>query len=440
MSLGSPGSFSKEARGNMEDCVSALFQAGGYYVEKNIREEEVLELDAIITKYSGRDSLPEIRLVEVKSGDWGFSDLFKVRGWMDYLNLTAALFIVTEKKHDMNFFREKAKKLGIELKTLSVLRSDMQIQDIDYKIWKCSNQMERKLLERLKHYKKCHQDKKCFSALAEYYSTVNDKIFFMDDILERVTQLYQVFEKFSHISAKCGNELMGKSFDEDCSTLPKEIYEKTYYVCDADPVYKISTIHISTFVEHRARLAILKSAVDYILDQKNEMVKDQKYDLSLREQGFTVRPTLDELPASFREGLQKIAKDKYFHRYPIFWQWFMWAFGGFILRDYEEKEYEILSHKTGIPVDEIPNALKSYEILFPIKEQGWFLEPSSESNIKLMKMLPVPFMGIGALYRAFIYTESKELNDLKTTGKHTLNDLLKWHTLFEKYLSESKCR
>ncbi len=54
---------------------------------------------------------------------------------------------------------------------------------------------------------------------------------------------------------------------------------------------------------------------------------------------------LDWLPSLFKKGLNTISKHKYFHKYPIFWQWFMWIFGGFVLKDYESKEYEILSKK-----------------------------------------------------------------------------------------------
>jgi hypothetical protein len=114
----------------------------------------------------------------------------------------------------------------------------------------------------------------------------------------------------------------------------------------------------------------------------------------------------------------------------------MWIFGGFILKDYEEEEYEFLSQKTGIPRDEIPTALESYLILFP-QDDGWFMDLRN-SNIKLMKMFPVPFMGVGANYRRLIYTESEKFEDLKLTGMHTLNDLIKWNNLTIKVLQNDK--
>ena len=78
----------------------------------------------------------------------------------------------------------------------------------------------------------------------------------------------------------------------------------------------------------------------------------------------------------------------------------------------------------------------SYQILFP-QDDGWFIDLPT-SNIKMLKMFPVPFMGIGANYRSFIYTESGNFEDLNLTGKHTLNDLIKWNKLTEKVLKNDK--
>ena len=52
-----------------EEYISACFQLGGYYIERNIIErdiEEILELDIILTNYG--TTAPEITLVEVKVG------------------------------------------------------------------------------------------------------------------------------------------------------------------------------------------------------------------------------------------------------------------------------------------------------------------------------------------------------------------------------------
>ena len=75
----------------------------------------------------------------------------------------------------------------------------------------------------------------------------------------------------------------------------------------------------------------------------------------------------------------------------------------------------------------------AYQILFP-RDDGWFMDLSPNSNIRIMKMFSVPFMGIGAIYRKWLYTQSESFDDLELTGTHTLDDLNKWYDLVVKVL------
>ena len=69
---------------DLEDFVAAPFPSSGHFVEKISLSAftEMLELDSVATNYDG--VLPQWTLSETKSGDWGFSDIFKVVGWMQY--------------------------------------------------------------------------------------------------------------------------------------------------------------------------------------------------------------------------------------------------------------------------------------------------------------------------------------------------------------------
>jgi len=414
-----------------EEYISAFFHASGdYYIERNVIErevEEILELDIITTDYNS--SIPCNALLEVKSGSWGFPDLFKMRGWMDYLNIDKGVFIASKDRDNVDFFKKKAKGLNIDLviisdfdkssEVLSRLINKRDIDDVDISTWRFSYWVERNLLNRLKHKKKSHPDNKCYKTLEDYYFEVNSGIFFTENVMQKIDKLYSAFHKYPNISAKCGNELIGNSFDDEYNSLPAEIYEDTYYKCS------YNDIQISTFVEHRARLAILKSAVDYKL-YKDAGIKD-KTDQFVRISGLNSKEVI-LLPSSFEEGLNEISKQRYFHKYPIFWQWFMWLFGGIILNDYKDDEYDLLSLKTGIPKEEINNALEAYQILFP-NDGGWFMDLSPNINIKMMKMFPVPFMGVGANYRRMRYASSGKYENLKLTGQHTYNNIIKWNNL-----------
>jgi hypothetical protein len=160
---------------------------------------------------------------------------------------------------------------------------------------------------------------------------------------------------------------------------------------------------------------------------KNAKVESEETNDEFDFLGIKDISLFDMLPYSFQMGLDSISKDNYFHLYPIFWQWFTWVFGGFILLDYKEAEYDLLSKKTSIPIDEIDNAFSSYGKLFP-QSRGWFMT-FSNSNIRMLKMFPMPYAGIGANYRRFKYTANQKFEELKLTGTHTANDLIRWNNL-----------
>lgn len=419
-----------------EEFISAYFQSSGLYVERNIVDkglEEVLELDIITTDYN--KTPPSIKLHEIKSGGWGFPDIFKLRGWIDYLKIPSALLVTNNSKDNIEFIKEKAKSLSVELATVEKLENTASalydfypsetINEEDVSTWRFSYWVERKLLHLLNQKKKAHKDRKSYRAIEQYYHDVSSGIFFTENIANRVEMLYDSFRKHPRLSAKCANELVGGSFDDDPAVVAKKIFSDTYYDC------KINDIQISTFVEHRARLALLKSAVDFKLYEKAGVTsKTESY---LEFLGVKI-PSLNFLPHTFSTGLSQISEHKYFHRYPVFWQWFLYYFGGFILKDYQEQEYKLLSEKTGIPVDEIPNAFSAYQILFPL-EVGWMMD-LPKSNISCLRMFSVPFMGIGANVRRVSYTETGSYKDLKLTGLHTTNDLIKWNNLIVELLSE----
>ena len=64
------------------------------FIEKRIDLREptnILELDVVTSKFY-IDHV-EKTLSEIKSAGWGFPDVFKVKGWLDYLALPRASFV-----------------------------------------------------------------------------------------------------------------------------------------------------------------------------------------------------------------------------------------------------------------------------------------------------------------------------------------------------------
>lgn len=93
-----------------------------------------------------------------------------------------------------------------------------------------------------------------------------------------------------------------------------------------------------------------------------------------------------------------------------------------MLEDYRNSDYRLLSLKTGVPIDHIDNALKAYEMLFPTPG-GWFKKEDDKSRITFLKMMPAPWIGIGAHYQRMTYGANQDIKQLKLNGMYTSNDL-----------------
>jgi len=419
---------------DFEEFICAHLQGAGLYTDRSIIDRgkaEILELDIITTDYQ-KDAAPALKLLEVKSAGWGFAEVFKVKGWMTYLKIDNAAFVVMEKKEQMDYYVAKARELGISLilvedvaQAQAILSENFGVPEVKTTvrdIWRYSYLAERKLIGLLKQRKKAMPQFKCYKALDDYLFAVNSRTFFSRNILRRVQTLYSEFQKTPNVSAKCIHELAGEAFEEDYDLVPEPAFKQAYYTCE------FNELAITTFVEHRARLSILKGAVDYILHKRagNAEIADQvtRWDIF----GTTIEwSLLDVLPKTFREGVLSIADDPYFHRYPVFWQWFMWFFGGFILKDCKDNEFELMSQMTGIPIEEIPRALAAYDKVFPMGG-GWFFDLGDRSHIEVLRLFPVPFFGIGANARRILYGVEK-YDQLPVKGQYTIRDLGKWNNV-----------
>lgn len=408
-----------------EDYLCAFLQAGGLYIEKNIiyrGVEELLELDILTTDFQ-KDSA-ENNLVEIKGGDWGFSDIFKIKGWLTYLKYPKGCFIVQKTRPSISYFQDKAKELDVKLidnsdltKTLECLQpffkvtpNDPQIETIRF-----AYLLERKQLQKIKAFKKSNPGIKGYAKLDDYFFKINSGSFFTRDPIRRINQLFDNFIKFKNISARLCNELEGGEYDdENILQISKKAYKDIFYNA------KDSIILVALFIEHLARVTILKCVIEHLIDKlqgnysDTDVIKYLEY-LSL--------------PRTITNGLNDIFRDKYFYLYPRFWQFFTYVFGGFILTALEEKEYQHLSERTGIPVEEIPNAFNAFNKLFP-RDGGWFFN-LPHSHIKWHSLFPISFSGIGANYRRLIYTQDDTFDSLEKllpTDK-TMADIIKWNNL-----------
>lgn len=109
-----------------EDYVAAVLSIGGLFLERRLILNypiNILELDVVTTRLE--QNRIEKTLSEIKSGKWGLTDVFKVRGWLDYLKYDKASFVSLNSPNGRdNLYQQVAKTMGIDL-------IDVQKQDTD---------------------------------------------------------------------------------------------------------------------------------------------------------------------------------------------------------------------------------------------------------------------------------------------------------------------
>jgi len=402
----------------LEDFVAALLQATRHFVEKSIEEKNVLELDVVATSYAkGR---PEDQLFEVKSGkDWGFRDVFKLLGQMTYLHIPRGALIAAQCPQDkaLELYQNRCQKVDIDLLVIEDIDSARGIfeakgygtaDEMFHTLCHFSFWIERCFIHVLRHLTKSNQQAQAPREALGYYDLVNNGVFLTRDVVERVGQLYKAYMDHPYLTAGAAREMSGGVFDPVTPggnpLIGEALFKGEHLLLQA-----------CMYLEHRARLSILKGAVDYLCG------KTKKPQMPGH---ITIDFGLASFPTTFLRGLSAIEKEPNFWLYPLFWQVFLWGWGGFILKDHEEEEFGELSAQTGLPVDCIPMALEAFNKLFPIPA-GWLREPS-RASYRLVAMVPSPFCGIGAFQR-FLRKRPGDYSKLGLSGQFTAINLAKWH-------------
>lgn len=392
-------------------------------MEKQIIERDpadILELDIFATYYGSDEALR--RLIEVKGGKWGFTDLFKVVGWMQYLNLEHGAFFITQ-WDDRASAPRKMKPLGLDVVCFDDFEAAPQLfTDKGYGsfaeprligLWRHSYGVERKFVKLIhKQERAGHEGAK---AAKTYHRQINNGTFFARAPEESLAMLYEAFREHPKLTLGYAREIDGGDFDPHTAASDSPSCQA------ALRSGKHSELQACMYLEHRARLAILKAAVDYALAHPDgppefRMSKDGK---SFLFEGLTYHV----LPETFHDGIAWLREQPSFRRYATFWQQFLWGWGGFYLKDRAGEEFEWMAEYSGIPANEIPTALEAFDRFFPIPN-GWLTTPGS-TDIHMLKMVPFIFQGVGAHQRRIQYNLVDNLAALQPSAPYTIPDLAK---------------
>ena len=430
----------------LEDYVSSLFRCAGYFVETNIVDraqseagtKEVLELDSIATSYPDTGASESI-IAEVKSGGWGFPDIFKVAGWNQYLGIKRGAFFVSKcDMQNLPTYQERAKRVGVAVVHLADFERPQAVFEAAgfgkvthlelLRLWRWAAWIEREILARLSAAKKDAKNVTPeMSGPAEvvgYHKVLNDEIFFTRDVRMRVRKLYNAYKEHPKLSKAVAHEINTREWKssseipEKCRVFDDSLYKGTHFPVQA-----------AFYTEHRGRLAVLKAAIDYLLLRDAGAFKgDEEKGISDPFGEGIVESLFQSVPQSFHEGLNELQKGKTWRRYALLWQNFLWLFGGFYLEDRKTDEFALLGEVSDVPVSEVEAALGACGSFFNITLSKF----GPDSKTVGVKMFPHVFRGLGAFLRLKQY--QKKNYDEFCYSWPTRDDLIGWHNSMVHFL------
>lgn len=363
----------------LEDFVSAHFASRGCYVETCVTEripDEILELDIVWTDYREDPGLP--RPVEVKSGGWGFSDVFRFFGWTEYLGLSGGQFVHRQEcgRSDPGSVKLLARRTGIDFLhvpkagDLAVSLEKFGLPNPPWadlpELWRYSFWARRRLMKSLNKGVELNVCPQAARVAKNYRHLVNDAVFFIPLIADRVERLLSAHFAHPQLARSAAYECESGKLDLDTPPSTDTFRRALFYGAHFP-------VQACMYLDHRARLYLLKALVDYWLKrQRNEIVAPAG---TIRV-GRLVLPRPSQLSSAMEDGIRELSTAKTFRLFPVFWQVYLWSWGGFLLKDRIDEEFAALEAETGVPVCEIPIALAAFDKIFPVKG-GWFKHTSN---------------------------------------------------------------
>ena len=378
-----------------EDQICSLLHASGYYLETRLilkkGTEEVLEFDAIATPVNNyQDRI----VVEVKSGKWGISDVFKLYGQIMYTSEERAWLI--HKKPNSETKKQAISEVteSIPVKTLYVnsddsgnsvsipdgLELDQAIAKTIYTTSWWSRSAERIAQSKFKEWCKGQADPPDIVLSAQQYLASISDCLFKKNPLSRVNALYSAYKFAPQLTSNLV-QYTSEVDNETLSSVRKSVFDR-----DGRP-----HLQYVASQEYRSRLAIIKNAYDALLEEEN----------SQKQQGkeFIWQDFIKAiLPANFQHGMAEVRDYEHAQKLPFFLQIFIEVFGGFYCPN-DDRELQYISQATGIPVDHIPGALDMLDKFFPINN-GWIHDGD---RVRFLKGLPSYLRGAGCFAREDIY-------------------------------------
>lgn len=384
-----------------EDQIAAMLLASGYYLETRLilkkGSEEVLEFDAIATPtndYTNR------KIVEVKSGAWGVSDLFKLYGQMMYTNHKSAWLIHKKATSETKkaAIQELSTKIPVSTIYINVTDSsvafeseeipvaitmDEKLRNLVFVVAWWSRSGDRVAQGRFKTWVKSDTSGAEPVAKAKTYCGQLEESLFQSTPLGRADAIYNAYKEAPQLTSSLINHVVSSS--------KQSLKDVRRTVTDTSERPHLQYIMA---LEHKARIAIIKNAYDAILAEKSTTEDASPWSGKSWDSLYKM-----VLPPSFREGMKSLDSNTNAQHVAFFLQVFIDVFGGFYF-PHDGEELQNIAAATGVEPSAVPGMIEMLDSFFPIPA-GWIHK--TDGDIHFIKGVPAYVRGAGCFAREYLY-------------------------------------
>lgn len=380
-----------------EDQVAAMLLACGYYLETRLilkkGTEEVLEFDAIATPVSDYFNR---RVVEVKSGSWGVSDLFKLYGQTLYTHNEGAWLIHKQKASQTKLEAISEVCKSVPVKTLYIdlqnestkaasddippaIEMPQDIRDLLFATAWWSRCADRVAQARFKQWIKSDTSGAEALTKARLYCAQLEASLFKDTPIRRADAMYDAYKEAPQLTSSLINHVAATS-KCDLLTVRRSVTN------DGERPH----LQYIMSLEQKARIAIIKNAYDALAAEKQNAGEGKPWHGSSWDSMYKAF-----LPAAFKGGMRDLDENPHAQSAAFFLQVFIDVLGGFYFPD-DPSDVALVSAMTGVPADHVPRMVGLLDCFFPIA-RGWVHK--GEKGIHFIKGVPAYVRGAGCFVR-----------------------------------------
>lgn len=242
-------------------------------------------------------------------------------------------------------------------------------------------------------YESIRKAKSCFQA-------TNNKIWLERRPWERASELYRLYLQNPKLSADMGREKdkeRGLKANGELSNSFEEAINKGDHV----------EIQAIWYLEHLCRIRIIESTIRYVIEATKDVSVLEPDVWKIKIGDKIHRLPIPRAPESLIKVVKSLLEfPELAFKFPVFMQYFLWAWGGFIWLPKEDDEYRNIASQIGVSPDYIPKYIDLFDKLFPIPGgESWF-RTIWRNSLKIMILVPWHFIGLGVKMRKIIYGEN----------------------------------